>query len=299
MPYRLRIGESVQDGIRRVLSEQIERSLEEFADPNLDQAYKVHQVRMRCKKIRAALRLVRGALGNTYSKENAWYRDAARRISDVRNTEAMIETYDALAKHFVDHADKRSMQHIRRRLETRKNALIEDTDRIDKLLQNFESTMVAGKKRVASLSIEVDGYGVALDGMCKTYSRARTAMDAACDNPTPETFHEWRKWVKYHGYHMCLLREAWPVVARARRDEANRLGELLGDHHNLCILRAWVLNDRASIAKGKVLKTFITLVEKRIAQIERESKPLGRRLFAEKPKYLARRFAIYLEDNGV
>lgn len=291
MPYRLRTGESVQDGIRRVLSEQIERSLGELADTNLNGADTIHQVRKRCKKIRAALQLVRGALGNTYSKENAWYRDAARGISDVRDTEAMIETCGALAKRFIDQVDI-VIQPILSALETRKNMLMEDTNRIDKLLQDFESAMVAGHKRVASLSIDGDSYGTALAGMCEMYSRARTAMDAAYDNPTPETFHEWRKRVKSHGYHMLLLSDTWPTVVRARQDETDKLGELLGDHHNLCVLRAWILNNRASFA-NKALISFIKLVDKRTKQIERESKPLGRRLFAEKPKNLKRRFAVY------
>jgi CHAD domain-containing protein len=96
MPYRLRTGESVQCGIRRVLSEQIERSLGEIADMKRDRADTIHQVRKRCKKIRAALQLVRGALGDAYSKEYAWYRDASRRIADVRDAEAMIETCDCV-----------------------------------------------------------------------------------------------------------------------------------------------------------------------------------------------------------
>ena len=106
MGYRLRTGESAQNGIRRVISEEIERSLGEVADADLDRAHTIHQVRKRCKKIRATLRLVRGALGNTYSSENAWYRDAARRMSELRDAQAMMETYDALAKRFVDQADE-------------------------------------------------------------------------------------------------------------------------------------------------------------------------------------------------
>ncbi len=293
MPYRLKTGESVQDGIRRVLSEQIERALGELADTNLGRADTIHQVRKRCKKIRAALRLVRPALGKAYSKENAWYRDAARRIANVRDTEAMLETCDALGEHFAGQMDQEILRPIRLRLETRKRTQMDDTDRIDTLLQDFESAMVTGRKRAASLSIKGDGEEAALAGMRGTYARARDAMEAAYDNPAPETFHEWRKRVKYHWYHMRLLRDAWPAGVQVRRDEADALGTLLGDHHNLCVLRAWVLNDRASIAKQEVLTNFIELVDTWTAQIERESKPLGGRLFAEKPKHLARRFAVY------
>jgi CHAD domain-containing protein len=293
MPYRLRTGESVQCGIRRVLSEQIERSLGEIADMKRDRADTIHQVRKRCKKIRAALQLVRGALGDAYSKEYAWYRDASRRIADVRDAEAMIETCDALAEHFQDKDDGAIIRPIRLRLKTRRDTLMEDTDRIEKLLQDCESAMVEGHKRVASMRIEGDGYGAALAGMRRTYSRARAAMNAAHNGPAPETYHEWRKRVKYHWYHMRLLRDASPADVRARRDEAEKLGELLGNHHNLCVLRAWVMNDPVSFADKDVLTNFIEPVEKWTAQIERKSKPLGRRLFAENPKHLARRFATY------
>jgi CHAD domain-containing protein len=195
MAYRLRVGESVPDGIRRVISEQIERSLGELADADLGPADAIHQVRKRCKKIRAALRLVRGALGNAYSTENAWYRDVARGISDLRDAEAMIETCDALAKRFVDQVDGGVLRPIRGMLEARKKTLMGDTNRVDSLLHDFESAMAAGHERAASLVLEGDGCEVVLAGMRNTYARARAAMGAAYDNSTPETFHEWRKYV--------------------------------------------------------------------------------------------------------
>jgi hypothetical protein len=32
----------------------------------------------------------------------------------------------------------------------------------------------------------------------------------------PEHFHEWRKRVKYHWYHLGLLRELWPASMELR-----------------------------------------------------------------------------------
>jgi CHAD domain-containing protein len=295
MPYRLIAGESVQEGIRRVLSEQTERALNELADANLNRADTIHQVRKRCKKIRAALRLVRGDLGDAYSRENAWYRDAAQRISNARDAEAMIETLDSLAKHFPDRFDVELMLPLRKRLESRKNQLVDDTDRIDRLLQEFKSAMVEGNERLDRLCFESSGYEAALGGMCQSYARGRKAMKHALEDPTPETFHEWRKRVKYHGYHMRLLGEISPAVVKARRNEANKLGQLLGDHHNLSVLKAWLKHEREAPFEKEALKSVYKLVNKRAAQIERESKPMGRRLFAEIPKHLARRFAIYFK----
>ncbi|MGM0633514.1 MAG: CHAD domain-containing protein [Pseudomonadota bacterium] len=297
MPYRLNPAESVQDGIRRVIGEQAARALDELSDTHLDQAETIHKVRKRCKKIRAALRLVRSALGKVYAVENASYRDAARGISGVRDTEAMIETCDALAERFADQVDGEAIRHVRGRLETRKEELTQDRGRIDTLLRDVESTMRAGQKRAETLRIAGDGYRPALAGMRRTYARARKAMDTAYEDRTPENFHEWRKRVKYHWYHMRLLQAAWPRAVRVRRNAAKKLAEWLGDHHDLYVLRSFMLQDRSINEEREVFWSLFELVDSRMAQIEKDSHPLGRRLFAEKPKHLERRFAIYFDTR--
>jgi CHAD domain-containing protein len=301
MAYRLKIGEPVQDGIRRIIIEQIERALGELNDKNLDRADTVHQVRKRCKKIRAALRLVREALGKTYSRENARYRDAARRISKLRDAEAVIETCDALASRFSGRADEGGVRIVRARLAARKKTLVKDTARIDSLLKDFESAMIAGRESAASLAIEGKRYEPVLAGMQKTYARARRAMKGAYDHPAPGSFHEWRKRVKYHWYHMRLAQKVWSPVVRVRRNELGRLGEALGNHHNLCVFCALLMKDPAFSEQKGDFESFIRLAEKWTARIERESKPRGVLLFAEKPGHLVRRFSVYFslwQKNG-
>mgnify|MGYP006302818097 CR=1 FL=1 len=294
MPYRLLTDESVEDGIRRVITEQIERALAELNDSELGRHETVHQVRKRCKKIRGALRLVRPALGKAYAVENAWYRDAARRISDLRDAGAMIESYDDLADRFGDQVDGRVIRPIRDEFERRRQAAAVDADRADALLQAFGEALAEGSNRVAELTVDGDGCRAALAGMRKTYARARDAMDAVDDDSTPEAFHEWRKRTKYHWYHMRLLREVWPKAVRARRDEAKRLADLLGDHHDPCVMRAVILADADAFAGASGQQAFLGLISQRLVELERDSRPLGRRLLAEKPKHLARRFKAYL-----
>jgi CHAD domain-containing protein len=294
MPYRLKTGESVQHGVRRVINQQIERALDELADPDLDRAETIHQVRKRCKKIRGALRLVRGGLGDAYAMENAWYRDAARRLSALRDAQVMVETGEALARHFAGQVDGDTIQAIEGHLVACRDALMNDRERIAELLEDFRSALEAGQNRVPSLTIRGDGHQAALAGMRKTYGRAWAAMDAADDQPGPETFHEWRKRVKYHRYHLRLLQEAWPGVIEAREDATHQLGRWLGDHHDCWVLRALILNDPTCSATQEGQQHIIALIDRRIAQIEQASRPLGQRLFAEKPKHLARRFSTYL-----
>ena len=77
MAYRIRTkDDDVEQAVRRIACEQIDRALAEIDDDGLDFARKVHQVRKRCKKLRGLVRLVRPAL-DAYGRENAAFRDAA------------------------------------------------------------------------------------------------------------------------------------------------------------------------------------------------------------------------------
>ncbi|MGH8670054.1 MAG: CHAD domain-containing protein, partial [Burkholderiales bacterium] len=59
----------------------------------------VHEIRREIKRARAALRLLRDALGKeAYARENAALRDAGRRLSAVRDARVVQETLERVAK---------------------------------------------------------------------------------------------------------------------------------------------------------------------------------------------------------
>ena len=58
MSYSIQPGERLIDGLRRIAVEQLDRAIDEVDDATIDRNVVVHQVRKRCKKIRAMLRLV-------------------------------------------------------------------------------------------------------------------------------------------------------------------------------------------------------------------------------------------------
>ena len=66
----------------------------------LPEPEKIHQIRKRCKKLRAVLRLVRPGLSEFYASENAFFRDAARVLSPLRDTQSVLDAYDGLMKRY-------------------------------------------------------------------------------------------------------------------------------------------------------------------------------------------------------
>ena len=109
MSFCLMAAESVEDGIKRIVSEQIAQAIKEIDNPRLKRSEAIHEVRKHCKKIRSVLRLVRPQFEEIYQFENAWFRDTAKGIAELRDAEAIIETYDSLLDKFNDQVDRRAL----------------------------------------------------------------------------------------------------------------------------------------------------------------------------------------------
>src|SRR4051794_33019488 len=96
----LKDDEKLGDGVRRIIGERVDRALEALKsiDPSrrarrarrTTPAEAVHTARRRLKEARAAVRLVRDALGRkTFDEANAVLRDAARPLSAVRDAQVL------------------------------------------------------------------------------------------------------------------------------------------------------------------------------------------------------------------
>jgi len=116
-------------------------------------------------------------------------------------------------------------------------------------------------------------------------------MSAAYDDPTPENFHEWRKAVKYHGYHVDLLQSLWDDQLCARSKTVDGLSHLLGWYHDGVVL-ASALTDQGD-GDGAGIRVLRRLIDRRRDELEVLARPMGMRLFAEKPRRIGARHARY------
>ena len=291
MAYRIEArDDDMQAAVRRIACEQIDRAISEIDDPDTGLDETVHQVRKRCKKLRGLLRLVRPAM-NGYAAENAAFRDAARRLSDIRDADALIETYDALMARFEGAADRRAFAPVRARL-TRDARAARQAGATEAALAEVRAALVAARKRAVGWSLDADRADAVTGGLGKTYKRARKAMQEAWAAPTDTTMHDWRKRVKYHWYHVRLLREVNPEMMRPRADAADALGDLLGDHHDLAVLENR-LDAAPDDFRGADLEAFRALLRQRKAALEEKAFTQGRVLLAERRKALVKRVKGY------
>ena len=290
MPYRLRHGETVATGIPRIVREQIDRALAEVDE--LDRAEAIHQVRKRCKKIRGVLRMVRKPLekDDLYGLENAWYRDAARRISGVRDADAMIEAFDKLTE---GQSEVAGSEAVRAGLVARRDrAAAGAGEESAESLTGVASALREGALRVGSWRIG-EGFDAIGPGVAATYARGRTAMEAAYDDPSPERFHEWRKRAKYHWYHCRILEDLWKPVMAGRVEALSDLSDLLGDDHDLAVLSETIGGSPEDFSDGGGLAAVLGMAERRRRELQAEARAIGEKVYAEKPKAFTRRFRHY------
>ncbi|MFB6250792.1 MAG: CHAD domain-containing protein [Halobellus sp.] len=291
MEYTIQPTEPVSKEITRIADGKVETAIGHI-DGDMDPHETVHEVRKRCKEVRAALRLVRPVLP-TYSEENAQYRDAARRVSDVRDAQAMIETFDDHVKSAVeaeDALDETTLTEIREALLTRRDTIAVEAE-LETLLTRVRADLVEGRSRIENLPIATDGYDAVAGGLRKSYKRGRNRMAEAYEDPTFERFHEWRKRIKYHRYHSRLLRRVWVEPMKERREQLKRLSDVIGDENDLAEF-AMAMHDE-ELFDQEIRETLDPILRGRRSELHRRGRPLGERIFAEPPDRLVDRIGAY------
>jgi CHAD domain-containing protein len=289
--YHLKRGEPLGEGMRRIAAGRAETALERLRgvgseDPEFPEA--VHGARKDLKKLRAVVRLLRDQLGETvYEQQNRCYRDAGRALSESRDAKVKLETLDRLAERRGD-LPASALGAWRQGLERDRDQTLGGTDEMT-VLEAIE-LIEAGRDGIEAWRLESGSWKLIDSGVLRTYGKGRRAMRRAEAEPSEENFHRWRKRVKDLWYLLRILCPAWPEVLGASAGEAHQLAELLGDHHDLAVLRADLATRSFPGEESAPLAEAIAARERELADAAFE---LGHRLYAEKPKVFRRRIRAF------
>jgi CHAD domain-containing protein len=289
MAYQLERGESVISGLKRVVREEIESAgahLSGKKKATRDES--IHDARKSLKKVRATLRLVRGEMGESYRRENARLRDIAARLSEFRDAFAIIGTFDDLKNKFKDERAGTKLRSVRAGLVKRRN----ESDRGEELgvvLNAAAAALAKASKRVKRWPLETDGYEAIARGLEETYRNGREALVRARKDPSAENFHQLRKRVKDHWYHVRLLEGLWTEVMGAYEKSLKDLEDWLGNDHNLTVLRDKIAAEPAFFGKEKAIELTFDLIARYQKELRANAVPLAERIYEEKPREFTRR----------
>jgi len=296
MAFELDKREDAATNVRRIVCERVDTALNCLsAAKGRAEGESVHTARKRFKEIRAALRLIRDAVdGDLFRKENRTYRDAARPLSEIRDSRALIEALDALVKHFGDELKSGAFADVRKILTRRARACRQKVVVEQGALREVQRSVRRARKRIERWPLEGLTFPTFIGGIAETYRAGRRLMSIANDLGTDETHHEWRKQVKYLRHQSEILCPLWPEAMRLLVDEAHELADLLGDDHDLAVMKQALTHELHDAIAGHERKALLGLIAERRATLQKRAKRLGRKLFADKRKAFRRRVSEYL-----
>jgi hypothetical protein len=285
----LYVGRQLTSTVARML-QRASRDLERI--DRRDAAEVVHGVRTTCKRVRGIVRLARPGLAGHYRPANQGCRDAARLLSPLRDRHVVVETFDALVAAEGGRLPAGGVASVRAGLVAGTATASATPDRDD--------PRIVGARRL----LDQVGVGIAewpdvdavdaVDGIAETYRRGRAALEHVLDAPSIETFHEWRKRVKYLWYQVQLIRDAAPSVLRPLATGLHDIADALGDDHDLAVLIGQVREMPEHVGPPAERRAAIALADARRTDLQAGAIALGRRLYVESPVAFADRIGGYL-----
>ena len=271
---KLKRSEPVPDGVRRLALQRLERALEVLASGDPDA---IHEVRKELKQVRALLRLVRSELGSKrFAAENARYRDIARPLSAIRDSQALVQAAQKLAG-----TQSPLVKALKVRHRAVQHQLLVDEHQLERSTRALEQ----GMRTVSRWKLEHRGWKALGPNLERVMSRCRRAMAQAKHSGEDDALHSWRKQAKYLRAVLGVGAPAWPKVVRELDHGLHRLADALGDDHDLAVLEGLI--DRGELQLGSTLATHSrATIHARRRKLQAESFKLGEKLFAREPTEL-------------
>jgi CHAD domain-containing protein len=285
--FRLAADETVPDGVRRIARGQIEMAIA-FLTEGGDREAAVHETRKSLKRVRALLRLSRGTLDpDTYRVENGRFRDIGRDLGVARDSRVMVETFDAVSDRFSAELPAEHYERLRSRLVAEHNEAQSQLDD-EVLLTSAVSRLETAWARVPAWTLEHEDFPALAPGLRRLYRRGRRAADDARRDPSTENRHELRKRAKDLWYATQILRGAGTSRLRRIRRGAHELSDLLGEDHDLALLRGKVVEGGRELPEPADQVALVGVIDRRRDQLERKALRRAKRLYDPKPRAFVR-----------
>ena len=278
MSARFHRKETVAAGFRRLVGEQTGLLVSLLADEG--GAERIHEARVELKRMRALLHLARSGLDSeVFASENQTYRDTGRKLSQAREAEVNLTIFEALA----GSADDGETVIVRTLLQ-------EDAARSHRRamratrLASIAATLRARGHALGVGRLEKDEWPLLETALHKGYRRARKLRQIARDPGREKELHESRKRVKRLFYQLEFLRRALGKAACKVLTRLRKLGVLLGEHHDLCVLRATLIEHAAHGVTAAESPNVAEKIEKELARLLKRIRKQANAAFEERPK---------------
>lgn len=254
----------------------------------------VHDLRRALKRARAALRLMRPAIGEVrYRGANQLLRDAGRAFREVRDAAVLPEVLAMLAKrHPVARGTEldRTLRILRaNRLRARRD-LLRSSAASEPALRLLKRALDAATQ----WSIPRSDAGALSSGLRCVYRKGRRGFAKAKGQRATETLHEWRKQVKYLQNALFALAALAPEPnARVAKvgERVSELADALGEDHDLAVLLQELHGDAYAAVAPRTREMLFRLIGRDRGKLQKHILSVAAKVYRSKPRRFAAQFA--------
>jgi CHAD domain-containing protein len=290
MSYSLDPATRMSEAVRRVAFTELDLANAALSTTR-DRHSGVHSARKCLKRLRSLLLLVRPGvpepmIGNLSERLAA----IARELAPARDANALLDAIDKLEPDEETFAATSPIRSLRAWLEKRR----EIAER------NLESSAASEATRglrelkpaLGGLTIHPDDFTPLAKGLRQSYRATRRSFRHAFATGNDDDFHEWRKGVQHHWRQMQLIGPCAASELSGRAEAARALSQLLGDDHDIALLRRLISTPTMVFGSSDDTAAFLKRCRKRHKALRQEARARAGRLFAER----SRPFAEHVES---
>ena len=290
MAYRIKDREAVRKAMRRILRGQLKKAIEGGRQSSQPIDERVHLLRSRLKKARAAVDLVHRRAGAGAERDERWMRELARSLSKARDIAVQADTLHRLLEQNPDRvaagADP-SLRDIGSRLRRKMSPTTVEA-RVNEVVARLEKR----RRRVGRWPVH-HGRRALRQGLEAAYRRARRRMRKACapdveQGTRAEHLHGLRKSIKRLAMEVAVLRAQAPDLSRRLGAALRELGDLLGEVHDLAVLRQTLERELGAPRDRRNRAIRFELIDRRLAEVENAASVKSQETLALRPKLIRR-----------
>ncbi|MDK9695751.1 MAG: CHAD domain-containing protein [Siculibacillus sp.] len=275
--FALLEGETLAQGLKRVLTGEIATAREALADPAIAPEEAVHRVRRRLKRARSIFFVVDEVSGANRENRTTQARDTARLLAGAREADvAAAEARRILAR--SEGSDVAAAGLLVERLE---NERAEAHRRLPPLAE-VAARLRASEADARSLPDRFEAGRLLAEALVASYRRGRRDWRELGDGFSIETLHDWRKRVKQRRHLSALVPIETPVTSRAIQRDLGELGEILGEEHDLAMFQTRLETDERLLRPREGRDGIVELVARRRRKLAKKALELGEELYGSR-----------------
>ncbi len=287
MPFELQLRKHLEDELTAIVRQQLRKTARALtASEGREFRSAVHESRKRVKKARAVAALLIDAGAKLPRRDRKRLKSAGRVLSRVRDSAAIIDTFDAVRRRYPKQLSEHTYGVLRRGLvaaRDRREARVRRDGGVAEAAERLDNARKSSK-RWTSPSIT---WSDIIKIIAASYRRSRTAMKRARTTGQSATLHRWRKELKTLWYQLRLAKPLFTDVSPLMA-ELNRLETELGDDHNLVVLEATLRGCRDLRSMRTEIRRIDRVAARMRQRLRRRAFARGRRLHGRTPEAFGR-----------